>query len=106
MKILWANPHFLHPTTKGGQIRTLEMLKHLHRWHEVHYIALDNPAEPEGVARSSEYCTKAYPIKHDLPARGSASFAVQAAANLIDPLPLAVSRYRSAAMEKGNRQAA
>jgi hypothetical protein len=24
MKILWVNTNFMHPTTKGGQIRTLE----------------------------------------------------------------------------------
>jgi hypothetical protein len=71
MKILWVNPHFLHPTTKGGQIRTLEMLRHLNRWHEIHYVALENPAEPEGIARSAEYCHKAYPIPHRLPTRGS-----------------------------------
>jgi glycosyltransferase involved in cell wall biosynthesis len=99
MKILWVNPHFLHPTTKGGQIRTLEMLRHLHRWHEIHYVALENPAEPEGLRRSSEYCSRAYPIPHSLPARGSASFFFQAAGNLLDPLPLAISRYRSAQMK-------
>ena len=37
MKTLWVNTNFMHPTTKGGQIRTLEMLRHLHRWHEIHY---------------------------------------------------------------------
>jgi len=99
MKILWVNPHFLHPTTKGGQIRTLEMLRHLNRWHEIHYVALENPAEPEGIARSAEYCHKAYPIPHRLPTRGSASFLIQAAGNLIDPLPLAITRYRSAQMK-------
>ena len=99
MKILWVNPHFLHPTTKGGQIRTLEMLRHLHRWHEIHYVALENSAEPEGLARSPEYCSKAYPIPHSLPARGSAAFVLQAAGNLLDPLPLAITRYRSAAMK-------
>jgi glycosyltransferase involved in cell wall biosynthesis len=99
MKILWVNPHFLHPTTKGGQIRTLEMLRHLHRWHEIHYVALEDPKEPEGLARSPEYCSQAYPIRHSLPARGSASFVLQAAQNLLDPLPLAVTRYRSAQMK-------
>jgi glycosyltransferase involved in cell wall biosynthesis len=99
MKILWVNPHFLHPTTKGGQIRTLEMLRHLNRWHEIHYVALENPAEPEGVARSSEYCSKAYPIPHTLPARGSAGFVFQAAGNLVDALPLAITRYRSERMK-------
>ncbi len=45
MKILWVGPQFLHPTTKGGHIRTLEMLRHLHRWHEIHYLALEKPEE-------------------------------------------------------------
>src|ERR1019366_3050301 len=44
MKTLWVNSNFMHPTTKGGQIRTLEMLRHLHRWHEIHYVAIANPA--------------------------------------------------------------
>jgi hypothetical protein len=43
MKILWANTTFLHPTNRGGQIRTLEMLKRLHAGHEVHYTALADP---------------------------------------------------------------
>ena len=45
MKILWACSVFLHPTTRGGQIRTLETLKQLHKRHEVHYVALADPAE-------------------------------------------------------------
>jgi glycosyltransferase involved in cell wall biosynthesis len=100
MKILWANPHFLHPTNKGGQIRTLEMLRHLHRWHEIHYVALENAAEPEGMKRSPEYSTKAYPIPHHVPPRGSPAFALQAAWNLLNPLPLAVSRYQSSRMKQ------
>ena len=100
MKILWANPHFLHPTNKGGQIRTLEMLRHLHRWHEVHYVALENASEPEGVERSPEYCTKAYPIRHDVPPRGSPAFVAQAVGNLLSPLPLAVARYQSKRMKQ------
>lgn len=100
MKILWAITHFLHPTNKGGQIRTLEMLRHLHRWHEIHYVAFENPAEPEEVPKSSEYCTRAYPIPHRLPPRGSPAFTLQAAWNLVNPLPLAVSRYQSSRMKK------
>jgi glycosyltransferase involved in cell wall biosynthesis len=33
MKLLWVNTNFMHPTTKGGQIRTLEMLRQLCRRH-------------------------------------------------------------------------
>src|SRR5215475_2303837 len=67
MKLLWVKTDFLHPTTRGGQIRTLETLRRLHQWHEVHYAAFDDPSQPEGLSRSSEYCTKAYPVNHRVP---------------------------------------
>jgi sugar transferase (PEP-CTERM/EpsH1 system associated) len=96
MKILWVNPHFLHPPTRGGQIRTLEMLRSLHRRHEIHYVGLlEDPSNTEAVSRSAEYCTRAYPFVHRLPPRASLSFIGQAIANLFSSLPLAVARYRS-----------
>ena len=69
MKILWVNSNFMHPTTKGGQIRTLEMLRHLHRWHEIHYVAIENPAQPEGPARAHEYSHKPIPSPTAFPPR-------------------------------------
>jgi sugar transferase (PEP-CTERM/EpsH1 system associated) len=96
MKILWVNTHFLHPPTRGGQIRTLEMLRILSRRHEVHYVGLlDNPSDNQAVPLSAEYCARAYPIMHWLPPRASLSFGGQAIANLFSSLPLAVVRYRS-----------
>ncbi len=52
MKILWISPFFLHPTDRGGQIRSLGTLKELHRRHEIHFAALNNPANTEGPDRS------------------------------------------------------
>jgi hypothetical protein len=52
MKLLWVNTNFMHPTTKGGQIRTLEMLRQLCRRHEIHYVAIEHPLHPEGPARA------------------------------------------------------
>lgn len=98
MKILWVKTDFLHPTTHGGQIRTLEILRRLHLRHEIHYVAYDNPAFPEGIARADEYSTRAYPLKHAVPLRGSLAFAAQAVVNLGSALPFPVSRYRSAEM--------
>jgi glycosyltransferase involved in cell wall biosynthesis len=99
MKLLWVKADFLHPTNYGGQIRTLEMLKRLHRRHEVHYIGLNNN-NPEGVARSGEYCSRAYPIDHQVPAKHTIAFASQLLKGLISPLPVAVSRYRSDRMKR------
>src|SRR5260221_3971935 len=83
----------MHPTTKGGQIRTLEMLRYLHRWHEIHYVAIENPAYPEGSGRSGEYSSRSYPFKFHIPEKPSLGFYLQLAGGLVSPIPLAVSRF-------------
>jgi glycosyltransferase involved in cell wall biosynthesis len=98
MRILWVKSDFLHPTTRGGQIRTLEIVKRLHARHEVHYIAYDNPAQPEGLQRASEYCARAYPVTLDVPPRRSLKFVAQLVGNLSSSMPLSLSRYCSAVM--------
>ena len=100
MKILWVKSDFLHPTISGGQIRTLEMLKRLHRRHEIHYVALDLDNQPGGFERSSEYCTKAYPVPHHAPLHTRPRFWLQVAGSMFSDLPLAVSRYRSQGMQQ------
>jgi len=98
MKLLWVKSDFLHPTTRGGQIRTLEIVKRLHERNELHYIAFDDPSQPEGLARAGEYSSRAYPIRHSVPPRRSAAFAAQLATGLFSSVPVSISRYRSAAM--------
>jgi len=98
MRILWVKSDFLHPTTRGGQIRTLEIVKRLHARYEVHYIAYDNPAQPEGLQRAGEYCSRAYPVTLDVPLRRSLKFVAQLAGNLTSSMPLSLSRYCSAVM--------
>jgi glycosyltransferase involved in cell wall biosynthesis len=95
MKILWVNTNFLHPTTKGGQIRTLEILRQLHRCHEIHYVAIADPAHPEACEASREYCTHCYPFEHHIPSKRSVAFAGQLARNCFSDMPLAVSRFYS-----------
>jgi polysaccharide biosynthesis protein PslH len=95
MKILWLKADFLHPTSRGGQIRTLEMLKRLHQRHEVHYVGLDDGASAESVPRAKEYASHVYPVPHRAPARTSPEFWTQLAGNLFSKLPLSLARYRS-----------
>src|ERR1700733_11428309 len=90
MKTLWVNTNFIHPTPKGGQIRTLEMLRHLHRRHEIHYVAISNPALPEGPARAHEYSTKSYPFEHHIPDKSSPAFYVELVRGLVSSVPVAV----------------
>ncbi len=103
MKILWMKSDYLHPATRGGQIRTLEMLRCLHKCHEIHYVCLedgrsDELQNEEGPARCHEYCTAAYPVHHSVPPRRSVGFAAQLAAGFVSELPVPVARYRSPAM--------
>lgn len=100
MKILWVKSDFLHPTTKGGQIRTLEMLRRLRLRHKVHYVAFVGSDSDEALRRSSEYCEQTYPIAHRIPSHRSLRFAWQLVQGLISKLPVAVARYRSAAMRR------
>src|SRR5919106_1794843 len=100
MKILWVKSDFLHPTTKGGQIRTLETLRRLHARHEVHYLAYDDPHSPEGLERSHEYCTKAHPVRFRPPSKRSPGFFLELAAGLLSPEPVVLRRYRSEAMQR------
>ena len=96
MKLLWVKADFLHPPDRGGQIRTLEMLKRLHRRHEIHYVGLNRGDS----SRSSEYCSRAYPIEHRTPEKNTLAFGAQLAGGLVSRLPVAVSRYRSAPMKR------
>ena len=98
MKLLWVNTNFLHPTTKGGQIRTLEMLRQLHRRHEIHYVAIEDPLHPEGPARAKEYCARAYAFQHRVRDKRSPRFLAELAMNLFDPMPLAIRRYHPPGM--------
>lgn len=100
MKILWVNADFLHPTTRGGQIRTLETLKRLHQRHEIHYAALLRPSARGALERSVEYCTKAYPVAHQAPPNFTPRFWRQICESHFSKLPVAVLRYRSDALKR------
>jgi glycosyltransferase involved in cell wall biosynthesis len=98
MKILWVKADFLHPTNGGGQIRTLETLKWLHRRHEIHFAALDLPEPGAGFRHSSEYCTKAYPVSHPVPQKSGPRYWAELATGTWTSMPLPVLRYRSPAL--------
>jgi glycosyltransferase involved in cell wall biosynthesis len=95
MKILWICPFFLHPTDRGAQIRTLGTLKQLHQRHEIHFAALNDPCNIEGPRRSSEYSSSHFVVEHRAPSRSSLGIIPQLLGSIVNPMPLAVSRYAS-----------
>ena len=100
MKLLWVYSDFLHPTTRGGQIRTLETLKVLHRRHEVHYAGLWNPKFPEGPTRAKEYASYVYAVRRTVTEKTSPAFLLQLAKGLVSEMPVAVFRHQSDEMRE------
>jgi sugar transferase (PEP-CTERM/EpsH1 system associated) len=100
LKLLWVYSDFLHPTTRGGQIRTLETLKCLHRRHEVHYAGLWNPKFPEGPGRAKEYASFVYPVRRTVTEKTSPAFLLQLAKGLVSEMPVAVFRHQSDEMRE------
>lgn len=90
MKILWIGPNLLHPTTKGGQIRTLETLRQLQLRHEIHYLCFDNPQHPEARSLARQYSQQVFTISHQ-----STWLPLELLRSFISPLPVAVSRWSS-----------
>ena len=98
MRILWVTTNFLHPTTRGGKIRTLEMLRRLHRRHEIHFVAIEDPREPEGPARAPEYATRAYPFQHRGADKRWPAFVLELSKSVLDSEPLSIRRFHPPAM--------
>ena len=76
------------------------MLRELHKLHEIHFAALDDPRNLEGPARSSEYSSRHIREEHSAPPRRSLRFIPQLLKSIFDPIPLAVSRYSSANLRR------
>jgi polysaccharide biosynthesis protein PslH len=100
MRILWVKADFLHPTNRGGQIRTLEMLKWLHRKHEVHYIGMAETGEQEGPDRAGEYSSRHWVIRHSAPSRRSPRFLPYLLGGLVSPVPVAIALRQSREMKE------
>lgn len=99
MRILWLKTELLHPVDKGGKIRTYEMLRQLRREHEVTYLTLAFPDDaPDAAERAAEYCQRLVTAPHRLRPKTGMRFYGDLLGNLVSPLPLPLSRYRSAAM--------
>lgn len=77
------------------------MLRAIAAQHEVTYLTLDDgTAAPNAVELAREYSHRVRVIPFSPPAKGSADFFAALARNVFSPLPYAVARYKSGAMEQ------
>ena len=97
MKILWLNANLLLPLDKGGKLRTWHLMRHLAPRHAITYVSFADPAEAVGHATGMrEVCTRLETFPRTDPAKGTWRFYTAAARYLVDPVPYAVAKYRSA----------
>lgn len=97
MRILWLNAGLLLPLDKGGKLRTWHLMRHLAERHEITYLSFADPAttpvQREGMR---DVCAHLRVIPRTDPAKGSLAFYAGAAGRILDPLPYAAGKYRSA----------
>src|SRR5258706_12452775 len=59
MKILMLTPYLPYPDSSGGQIRTLNLLKHLCKNHQITLFSLiKDPEEKKNIKPLLKYCQK------------------------------------------------
>lgn len=97
MRILWLNANLLLPLDKGGKIRTWHLMRHLARRHEITYLTFANDAETQAHRPAMRaVCSELVNVPWRDAPKGSLRFYGGVAARLVDPLPYAVAKYRSA----------
>ena len=98
MNILWLNAGLLLPLDKGGKLRTWHVMRHLASRHEITYLSFSDPAQTVGEREGMRaVCTHLRTIPRTDPAKGTTRFYLDAARHVIDRVPYAVAKYRSAA---------
>ena len=105
MNILWLNAGLLLPLDKGGKLRTWHVMRHLSRRHEITYLSFAEPGQPAADRDGMrEVCARLETIPRSDPAKGTLGFYLDAARYLVDRVPYAVAKYRSAAFSRRLQQ--
>jgi len=103
MRILWIKTSPLHPLTRGGDLRTFHVLRHLHQRHQVTFVGMTADADQiAGALRFREYASHsawAHEPKASLQLT-KWRFLAGAMANLWSSLPYAVARFRSVKLRR------
>lgn len=64
MKILMLNPYMPYPPSQGGQVRSINLIKHLSKKHEIYLLSLiKNDEEAQYKSELLKYCKEVYACK-------------------------------------------
>jgi sugar transferase (PEP-CTERM/EpsH1 system associated) len=98
MKLLWLNAGLLLPLDKGGKLRTWHVMRHLAARHDITYLSFEDSTQTEADRLGMrEVCSRLETVPRTDAAKGTWRFYADAARYLVDPVPYAVAKYRSAA---------
>ncbi|HWK12205.1 MAG TPA: glycosyltransferase [Vicinamibacterales bacterium] len=98
MKLLWLNAGLLLPLDKGGKLRTWHVMRHIARRHDITYLSFDDPAASRAHHDGMrEVCRELLTVPRTDAAKGTLRFYTGAARYVLDSVPYAVAKYRSAA---------
>ncbi len=103
MRILWIKTSPLHPLTRGGDLRTFNLLKHLHLRHDITFVGIvADGVQKVGTQHSHEYSSRAVWVNEPKasPTLPRFLFLGRAIANIVSALPFAVERFRSDALSQ------
>ena len=104
MRILWLKSDLLPPLDTGGKLRTWHLLRHLARRHDITYLAFAGPdVPPSDLEAMRAVASRVETVERVAPAKGTWRFYADAASHVLDPLPYAVAKYRSATYRRRMR---
>jgi glycosyltransferase involved in cell wall biosynthesis len=92
MRILFLNKRVLFPADTGGRIRTLNVLRHLCRWHDVTYLCSLQPGEEAAVEQMNGLGLRTVWVPWREVPRGSIGFYRDVALNLFSRYPFNVNK--------------
>ena len=92
MKILFLQKRLLFPHNTGGKIRSLNVLRHLAKWHEVTYVSNLLEEENPFLKDMENLGVQLKNVAWDEAPRRSLRFAMSAVRNLFSPTPLNVDK--------------
>ncbi len=100
MKILFLQKRILFPVDAGWKIRTLNVLKHLARWHEVTYLCNVQPDDEPFLNEMRASGVRLETVPWSETPRSSPRFYFQLAANLLSKYPFTASKDYDPALRR------
>lgn len=104
MKILFLQKRILFPANTGGRIRTLNVVRHLARWHDVTYLCNIQKGEEQHLPEMQKLGLRMETIPWSEVSRTSPLFYRDLALNLLSQYPFNVNKDFDPALRERARQ--